>query len=370
MPLKNFSFNVIKRDGFARLGQIQTHRGFIDTPVFMPVGTQAAVKAAFVNDIIKTGVQIILSNTYHLMIRPGVDRIASQGGLHQYMNCPLPILTDSGGFQVMSLSKLNKIDREVGAIFNSHIDGKKFILSPEESIKIQLGLNSDIVMVMDECPKKTNDYELIKKSMDLSMYWAERSKQQFGSNPHKALFGIVQGGLFEDLRKKSLDCLQEIGFDGYAIGGLAVGESQSEMFNVLDGLKNIMPSEKPRYLMGVGTPTDILGAVSKGIDMFDCVLPTRSGRTGLAFTWNGKINIRNSEYKNDNTPLDERVSKFDLNKYSKNYLNHLFNTNEMLGSMLLTLNNINFYQELMLEIRKHIKNGTFIDFYNKYIRIL
>ena len=370
MALKNFSFNVIKRDGFARLGQIQTHRGFIDTPVFMPVGTQAAVKAAFVNDIIKTGVQIILSNTYHLMIRPGVDRIASQGGLHQYMNCPLPILTDSGGFQVMSLSKLNKIDREVGAIFNSHIDGKKFILSPEESIKIQLGLNSDIVMVMDECPKKTNDYELIKKSMDLSMYWAERSKQQFGSNPHKALFGIVQGGLFEDLRKKSLDCLQEIGFDGYAIGGLAVGESQSEMFNVLDGLKNIMPSEKPRYLMGVGTPTDILGAVSKGIDMFDCVLPTRSGRTGLAFTWNGKINIRNSEYKNDNTPLDERVSKFDLNKYSKNYLNHLFNTNEMLGSMLLTLNNINFYQELMLEIRKHIKNGTFIDFYNKYIRIL
>ncbi len=336
----------------------------------MPVGTQATVKAAFVNDIIKTGAQIILSNTYHLMIRPGVDRISSQGGLHQYMNCPLPILTDSGGFQVMSLSKLNKIDREDGAIFNSHIDGKKFILSPEESIKIQLGLNSDIVMVMDECPKKTNDYELIKKSMDLSTYWAERSKKQFGSNPHKALFGIVQGGLFEDLRKKSLDCLQKIGFDGYAIGGLAVGESQSEMFKVLDGLKNIMPSEKPRYLMGVGTPTDILGAVSKGVDMFDCVLPTRSGRTGLAFTWNGKINIRNSEYKNDNTPLDERVSKFDLNKYSKNYLNHLFNTNEMLGSMLLTLNNINFYQELMLEIRKHIKNGTFKDFYNKYIRIL
>jgi len=370
MSLKKFSFNVINKDGFARLGQIQTHRGNIDTPVFMPVGTQATVKGSFINDIVKTGSQIILSNTYHLMIRPGVDRVKSQGGLHEFMNCPLPILTDSGGFQVMSLSKLNKIDREKGAIFNSHIDGKKFILSPEESIKIQLGLNSDIIMVMDECPKKTDDYELIKKSMELSMYWAERSKKEFGSNPHKALFGIVQGGLFDDLRKKSLNSLIEIGFDGYAIGGLAVGESQSEMFKVLDGLKEIMPYEKPRYLMGVGTPSDILGAVSRGVDMFDCVLPTRSGRTGLAFTWNGKINIRNSEYKTDNTPLDKNVSIFDLNKYSKNYLNHLFNTNEMLGSMLLTLNNINFYQELMFEIRNHIKNGTFEDFYNKYINIL
>ena len=215
------------------------------------------------NDIIKTGSQIILSNTYHLMIRPGVERVKSQGGLHEFMNCNLPILTDSGGFQVMSLSKLNKIDREIGAIFNSHIDGKKFILSPEESIKIQLGLNSDIVMVMDECPKKTNDYNLIKKSMDLSMFWAERSKKQFGSNPHKALFGIVQGGLFNDLREKSFNSLKEINFDGYAIGGLAVGETQKEMFNVLDGLKNIMPENKPRYLMGVGTPSDILGAVKR-----------------------------------------------------------------------------------------------------------
>ena len=370
MSLKHFSFNVIKQSGFARLGQIQTHRGNIDTPVFMPVGTQATIKGAFINDIIKTGAQIILSNTYHLMIRPGVERINALGGLHQYMNCSLPILTDSGGFQVMSLSKLNKIDRDIGAIFKSHIDGKKFILSPEQSIKIQLGLNSDIVMVMDECPKKSNDYELIKKSMDLSMFWAERSKKEFGSNPHKALFGIVQGGLFNDLREKSLNSLINIGFDGYAIGGLAVGESQIEMFNVLDALKEILPTNKPRYLMGVGTPSDILGAVSKGVDMFDCVLPTRSGRTGLAFTWKGKINIRNSEYKTDNSPLDKNISKFDLNKYSKNYLNHLFNTNEMLGSMLLTLNNINFYQELMFEIRKHIKNGTFEDFYNKYINIL
>ena len=370
MSLKNFSFNVIQKDGFARLGQIQTHRGNIDTPVFMPVGTQATIKGAFINDIIKTGAQIILSNTYHLMIRPGVERIKIQGGLHNFMNCRLPILTDSGGFQVMSLSKLNKIDKERGAIFNSHIDGKKFILSPEESIKIQIGLNSDILMVMDECPKNTNDYELIKKSMELSMYWAKRSKKQFGSNPHKALFGIVQGGLFNDLREKSLNLLKEINFDGYAIGGLAVGESQKEMFEVLDALKNKMPFDKPRYLMGVGTPSDILGAVRKGVDMFDCVLPTRSGRTGLSYTWKGKVNIRNSEYKNDKTPLDSNVSKFDLNKYTKNYLNHLFNTNEMLGSMLLTLNNINFYQELMVEIRNHIKKGTFEDFYNKYADIL
>ncbi len=254
MSLKNFSFNVVKKNGFARLGLIETHRGNIDTPVFMPVGTQATIKGAFIEDIIKTGAQIILSNTYHLMIRPGVERVKSHGGLHNFMNCPLPILTDSGGFQVMSLSKLNKIDKEIGAIFNSHIDGKKFILSPEESIKIQLGLNSDIVMVMDECPKKTNDYDLIQKSMKLSMYWAERSKKQFGSNPHKALFGIVQGGLFSDLRERSLNLLKEIGFDGYAIGGLAVGESQIEMFKILDGLKNLMPEDKPRYLMGVGTP--------------------------------------------------------------------------------------------------------------------
>ena len=206
--------------------------------------------------------------------------------------------------------------------------------------------------------------------MKLSMLWAERSKKAFGKNPHKALFGIVQGGLFNDLRKESLNSLKKIGFDGYAIGGLAVGESQNEMFNILDVLKYIMPEDKPRYLMGVGTPSDILGAVRRGVDMFDCVLPTRSGRTGLAFTWNGKINIRNSEYKKDNTPLDKNISKFDLNKYSKNYLNHLFNTNEMLGSMLLTLNNINFYQELMCEIRKHLKKGTFEDFYNKYEQIL
>ena len=366
MALKKFGFSVISSDKFSRVGLIKTINGDIETPVFMPVGTQGTIKAAFIDDIKKTGSKIILGNTYHLMLRPGIKRIKSAGGLHKFMNCSLPILTDSGGFQVMSLSKLNKIDREKGAIFNSHIDGKKIVLSPEESIKIQKILNSDIVMVMDECPKKSKDYNAIKQSMDLSLYWAKRSKKAFGKNPLKALFGIVQGGVFKDLRINSLNELIKIGFDGYAIGGLAVGESQKEMFKVLDDLKNHMPKDKPRYLMGVGTPSDILGAVKRGIDMFDCVLPTRSGRTGLAFTWEGRINIRNAKYKSDNTPLDKNTTNFNLNKYSKNYINHLFNTNEILGSMILTLHNINFYQELMSSIRSNIKNGTYDTFHDKY----
>ena len=366
MALKEFAFKLLNKDGYAREGIIETHRGIIRTPAFMPVGTQATVKACTIDDIKKTGSDIILANTYHLMIRPGVERIQNAGGLHSFMNCDLPILTDSGGFQVMSLSKLNKIDREKGAIFNSHVDGKKFYLSPEESIKIQLGLNSDIVMIMDECPKKTDNYELIKKSMELSLYWADRSKKAFGKNPHKALFGIVQGGLFKDLRLLSLKGLLNLNFDGYAIGGLAVGETQEEMFKVLDDIKEDLPENKPHYLMGVGTPSDILGAVKRGIDMFDCVMPTRSGRTGLAFTWNGRINIKNNKYQNDNSPLDEKCKNLNLNKYSKNYLNHLFNTNEILASMLLTLHNINFYQELMNAIRQNIKKGTFERFHRKY----
>ena len=240
MSLKNFSFKVKNKDKFSRTGTIITSRGNIDTPVFMPVGTQATVKATFIDDLIKAGSQIILSNTYHLMIRPGEERVALQGGLHEFMNCPLPILTDSGGYQVMSLSKLNKIDREKGAIFNSHVDGKQYILSPEESIRIQKKLNSDIVMVMDECPKKTTDRKIIENSLDLSTEWALRSKNSFGKNPHKGLFGIVQGGLFDDLRKKSLEDLIDIGFDGYALGGLAVGDTQSEMFKVLDGIKELL----------------------------------------------------------------------------------------------------------------------------------
>ena len=366
MALKNFAFKVLNKDKYARTGVIETQRGNIHTPAFMPVGTQATVKACRIEDIKKTGSEIILGNTYHLMIRPGIERIKRVGGLHQFMNCDLPILTDSGGFQVMSLSKLNKIDREKGAIFNSHVDGKKFYLSPEESIRIQLGLNSDIVMIMDECPKKTDDYNLIKESMDLSLYWAKRSKKAFGKNSHKGIFGIIQGGLFNDLRIKSLKELLKMDFDGYAVGGLAVGESQKEMFSVLDGIKDELPQDKPHYLMGVGTPSDILGAVKRGIDMFDCVLPTRSGRTGLAFTWEGRINIKNNKYQNDDTPLDKKCKNLDLNKYSKNYLNHLFNTNEILGSMLLTLHNINFYQELMTLIRQNINEGTFDEFYDKY----
>jgi queuine tRNA-ribosyltransferase len=368
--LENFSFNIVNKENFSRHGLIKTFRGSIQTPAFMPVGTQATIKGAFIDDVIKTGSEIILCNTYHLMLRPGVERIQKAGGLHKFMNSDIPILTDSGGYQVMSLSKLNKVDKDKGAIFNSHIDGKEYILSPEESIRIQLGLDSDIIMVMDECPKKNDNFDIIKKSMYLSMDWAERSKKAFGDHPEKALFGIVQGGLFNDLRKKSLDILIDIGFDGYALGGLAVGDTQKEMFDVLDYIKDFMPDNKPRYLMGVGTPSDILGAVKRGIDMFDCVMPTRSGRTGLAFTWNGTINIKNSKYKNDNSPLDENCKNLSLNKYSKNYLNHLFNTNEMLGSMILTLNNINFYQELMKSIRENIKKGTFNQFHDFYINKL
>ena len=367
---ENFSFKVLKDDGVARLGKIFTHRGSIDTPTFMTVGTQGTVKAAFIDDVILTGAQIILSNTYHLMIRPGVERIKRVGGLHQFMNCKLPILTDSGGFQIMSLSKLVKIDEKIGATFNSHIDGKKFILSPEESIKIQKDLNSDIVMVLDECPRLTNDKKSISKSLNLSINWAKRSKDAFGSNKKKALFGIVQGGIYKDLRIESLKKLEDINFDGYALGGLAVGESQKQMFKVLDEISIYLPKNKPRYLMGVGTPSDILGAVKRGIDMFDCVMPTRAGRTGLAFTWQGRLNLKNAKYKNDDSPINKNMKIRNLNLYSKSYINHLINSNEILGSMIITMNNIYFYQELMNNIRESIKNNNFDNFYNKYIDII
>ncbi len=370
MSKEKFSFRLLKEDKKARLGKISTSRGEIDTPVFMPVGTQGTIKSTFINDVVATGAQIILSNTYHLMIRPGVDRVKKFGGLHEFMNCKLPILTDSGGFQIMSLSKLVRIDKKNGATFNSHIDGKKFTLSPEESIKIQKDLNSDIVMVLDECPKLSNDKNKIKKSLDISTNWAERSKNEFGDNKRKALFGIVQGGIYKDLRLESLENLTNIGFDGYALGGLAVGETQKQMFKVLEEIVSFMPKDKPRYLMGVGTPADILGAVSRGVDMFDCVIPTRSGRTGLAFTWEGRLNLRNSKYKNDSSPLDKNANIRDLNMYSKSYINHLINSNEILASMILTLHNINFYQQLMYKIRESIKNKTFDVFFNKYIDVI
>jgi len=366
--MKSISFNLLNENSGARLGKITTSRGVIDTPAFMPVGTAATVKAMYVDQVKKTGSQIILGNTYHLMLRPGIDRIKQAGGLHEFMNCDLPILTDSGGFQVMSLSKISKVTEE-GVTFNSHIDGKKFFLTPEESIQIQLDLNSDIVMVLDECPKYSSDKEKIKNSMNLSLRWAERCKKKFGNQDSKWLFGITQGGIFKDLRRECLKSLIDIDFDGYALGGLAVGENQSEMFDAVDAVSDILPKEKPHYLMGVGMPQDILGAVKRGIDMFDCVLPTRSGRTGLAFTWQGKINIRNAKYAKDEDPLDKSIDCPASNSYSRNYLNHLVNSNEILGSMLLTWHNIAFYQDLMKKIRISIKENKFDEFYKKHFEL-
>tara|TARA_A100001011_G_scaffold381745_1_gene450663 strand:- start:4052 stop:5167 length:1116 start_codon:yes stop_codon:yes gene_type:complete len=367
MRNQEFSFELITQDDNARLGRISTSRGYIDTPTFMPVGTQGTVKGVFTNDILKTGTQIILGNTYHLLLRPGIDTLKKFNGLHKFMNWDKPILTDSGGYQIMSLSNLNKIDKDIGAIFKSHLDGKKIILSPEKSIQVQKSINSDIVMVLDECPKLTEDKKILSNAINVSTHWAERCKIEFGQDKEKALFGIAQGGLYEDLREESICKLVDIGFDGYAMGGLAVGETQSEMFEILSKSVNFFPKKKPRYLMGVGTPSDILGAVNQGIDMFDCVLPTRSGRTGLAYTWEGKLNIKNSKYQNDKTPLDPYCELRELNRYSKSYLNHLIKSNEMMASMLISLNNINFYQQFMNEIRKNIKKGTFATFYKKYI---
>ena len=365
----NFSFELITQNEEARLGKIITPNGYIDTPAFMPVGTQGTVKGIFPEDIKETGTQIILGNTYHLLLRPGINVLNKFNGLHKFMNWNKPILTDSGGYQIMSLSKLNKIDLKIGAIFKSHLDGKKIILSPEKSIQVQKSINSDIIMVLDECPKLTTDKKVLSNAINVSTNWAKRSKIQFGNNKTKALFGIAQGGLYKDLRIESIEKLKEIDFDGFAMGGLAVGEKQSEMFKILNETTKYLPKNKPRYLMGVGTPSDILGAVKEGIDMFDCVMPTRSGRTGLAFTWSGKINLKNSKYLNDKTPLDNECDIRQLNKYSKSYLNYLIKSNEMMASMLISLHNIHFYQQFMREIRKSIKNSTFLSFYKKYINL-
>ena len=343
MQNKEFSFELITQNDKARLGKIYSSRGNIDTPAFMTVGTQGTVKGVFTDDILKTGAQIILGNTYHLLLRPGIEIINKFNGLHNFMNWSKPILTDSGGYQIMSLSKFNKIDKDIGAIFKSHIDGKKIILSPEKSIKVQKAINSDIMMVLDECPKLTGDKKILSSAIDISTHWAKRSKIEFGKDKSKALFGIAQGGLYKDLRIESISKLVEIDFDGYAMGGLAVGETQSKMFKILNETTKFLPKDKPRYLKGGGTPSDILGAVNEGIDMFDCVMPTRSGRTGLAFTWEGKINLKNSKYQIDQSPLDPKCEIRNLNKYSKSYLNHLIKTNEMMASMLISLHNINFY---------------------------
>ena len=369
MSCKEFSFELITQDDKARLGKIHTPRGSIDTPAFMPVGTQGTVKGMFTDDIEKTNTQIILGNTYHLLLRPGIKILNKFNGLHKFMNWNKPILTDSGGYQIMSLSKFNKIDLKLGAVFSSHIDGKKIILSPEKSIQVQKSINSNIIMVLDECPKLTSNKKILSKAIEVSTNWANRSKIEFGNDKSKGLFGIAQGGLYKDLRIESIEKLIKIDFDGYAMGGLAVGEKQYDMLKILNETTDFLPKQKPRYLMGVGTPSDILGAVKEGIDMFDCVMPTRSGRTGLAFTWQGKLNLKNSKYQNDKTPLDENCKLRDLYKYSKSYLNHLIKSNEMMASMLISLHNIYFYQQFMREIQKNIHNGTFQSFYKKYINL-
>ena len=355
--MTNFSYTLIGNDEAARLGQIQTAHGTIDTPAFMPVGTAGTVKAMMPDSVEKTGSQVVLGNTYHLMMRPGADRIEKLGGLHSFMNWQGPILTDSGGFQIMSLAKLRKIT-ELGVIFQSHIDGCKHELTPEISIEVQRQLDSNISMQLDECPPHSIDKKIIESSMLLSLRWAERSKEAFQTRPGYGLFGIVQGGVFSDLREQSALGLLNIDFNGYAIGGLAVGEPQQTMFEVIDNLIKFLPIDKPRYLMGVGTPSDIVGAVSRGIDMFDCVMPTRSGRTGKAFTRRGDINIRNTRHADDPRPIDKLCKCPTCIDYSRAYIHHLFKSKEILGPMLLTWHNLQYYQDLMGSLRKNILDGT------------
>ena len=356
-----FGFTVTATEGAARTGVISTPRGEIRTPAFMPVGTAATVKAMMPDSVRATGADILLGNTYHLMLRPGADRIARLGGLHHFMNWERPILTDSGGFQVMSLSSLRKLTEE-GVTFRSHYDGSKHKLTPERSMEIQRLLGSDIVMCFDECPALPATEAEVAKSMRLSMRWAQRSRDAFGDRPGHALFGIMQGGVTRDLREESAQALQSIGFDGYAVGGLAVGEGQAAMFGVLDYAPGFLPQDKPRYLMGVGKPDDIVGAVERGIDMMDCVLPSRSGRTGQAWTRRGSVNIRNARHADDPRPLDESCTCPACQKYSRAYLHHVVRSGEIIGSMLLTWHNLHYFQELMQGLRDAIAAGQLARF--------
>ncbi|MFW2446668.1 tRNA guanosine(34) transglycosylase Tgt [Erythrobacter sp. A30-3] len=370
-----FTFAVEAVDGAARTGAISMYRGQIRTPAFMPVGTAATVKAMKPETVRKTGADIILGNTYHLMLRPGAERVAKLGGLHKFMNWHRPILTDSGGYQVMSLSDLRKLT-EKGVEFRSHIDGSKHMLTPERSMEIQRLLGSDIVMAFDECPRADRPRDEIAASMEMSMRWAKRSREGFNAGgehaERSALFGIQQGALDEDLRKISADKLADIGFDGYAIGGLAVGEGQEAMFATLDFAPAQLPQDRPRYLMGVGKPDDLVGAVERGVDMFDCVLPSRSGRNGQAFTWSGPMNLRNARFAEDTDPLDNRCTCDTCNTYSRAYLHHLVKSQEILGAMLMTEHNIAFYQQLMQAMRGAIGEGRFAtfakDFRRDYLR--
>jgi queuine tRNA-ribosyltransferase len=355
---KRFSFALNATDGKARTGVISTPRGDIRTPAFMPVGTAATVKAMMPESVAATGADILLGNTYHLMLRPTAERIDRLGGLHKFMNWDKPILTDSGGFQVMSLSSLRKMTEE-GVTFKSHIDGSKHHLTPERSMEIQKLLGSDIVMCFDECPALPADRKRITQSMELSMRWAQRSRDEFGDRPGHALFGIQQGGLEEDLRGQSAEALRAIEFDGYAVGGLAVGEGQEAMFNVLNFAPDQLPVDKPRYLMGVGKPDDIVGAVKRGIDMMDCVLPSRSGRTGQVFTRRGVVNIKNARHADDPRPLDENCTCPTCSNYSRAYLHHVFRAQEMISAMLLTWHNLHYFQEIMQGMRDAIAEQSF-----------
>lgn len=362
-----FSFSVNAADGDGRTGVVKTPRGEIRTPAFMPVGTAGTVKAMLPEHVRATGADVVLGNTYHLMLRPTAERVAALGGLHQFMNWPRPILTDSGGFQVMSLAKLRKLTED-GVSFQSHIDGSRHMLTPERSIEIQCLLGADIQMQLDECPAIPIEHEKARDSMLLSARWAERSKRAFEekSKPGQALFGIVQGANYEDLRRESLDRLMEIGFPGYSIGGLAVGEGRAEMFRVLEFTCPHMPKDKPRYLMGVGKPADIVGAVARGVDMFDCVAPTRSGRHGQAWTKAGAVNIKNAEFADDPSPLDPGSACPASRDYSKAYLHHLFKAGEYLGPMLLTWHNLQYYQDLMVGLRDAITAGRLAAFIENF----
>jgi len=354
----SFNYSLLATDGSARAGRIVTPRGEIDTPAFMPVGTAGTVKGMLPGSVAQTGAQIVLGNTYHLMLRPGAERVARLGGLHRFMNWDGPILTDSGGFQVMSLAGLRKLS-ERGVTFRSHIDGSRHELTPERSMEIQAALGSDIVMAFDECPALPADRDRLAESMALSMRWAARSRAAFGDRPGHALFGIQQGGLERDLREESAEALRAIGFDGYAIGGLAVGEGQAAMFACLDYAPEMLPKDKPRYLMGVGKPGDIVGAVKRGVDMMDCVLPSRSGRTGQAWTRRGQVNLKNARHADDPRPLDEDCTCPACRGYSRAYLQHVYRSGEMIAGMLLTWHNLHYYQELMAGMRAAITEGRF-----------
>ncbi len=359
--MTRFSFSLNAKDGKARSGVIHTSRGDIRTPAFMPVGTAATVKAMMPESVAATGADILLGNTYHLMLRPGAERIAGLGGLHKFMNWAKPILTDSGGFQVMSLAGLRKLTEE-GVTFKSHIDGSKHQITPERSMEIQRLLGSDIVMAFDECTPHPATEKQALDSMQLSMRWAARSREAFGDRPGHALFGIQQGSVFQDQRGESAEKLKAIGFDGYAVGGLAVGEGQEAMFGVLDYAPDMLPEDRPRYLMGVGKPDDIVGAVKRGIDMMDCVLPSRSGRTGQVFTSHGVLNIKNARHAEDPRPLDENCGCPACQNYSRAYLHHVFRSQEIISSMLLTWHNLQYYQDLMAGMRAAIAAGTFSEF--------